>query len=130
MAELKLPKSKRPVNLDLTTIKLPPMAIVSILHRLSGIIIFLLMPIMLYGLQQSLISPEHFFKTKQCFEHGAMKFLLWAFLSGLIYHGLAGIRHLLMDIGFGEHVSAGRKSAYLVLGLATVLILCLGVTLW
>jgi succinate dehydrogenase / fumarate reductase, cytochrome b subunit len=123
-------KQKRPVNLDLTTIKLPPTAIVSILHRISGILIFLLMPVMLYGLQQSLISPEHFLKTQQCFQSSMMSFLAWIFLSALIYHGLAGVRHLLMDVGLGETASTGCKTAWLVLVLAFVLILCLGVALW
>ena len=124
-------QKKRPVNLDLTTIKMPPTAIVSILHRMSGILIFLLMPFMLYELQQSLLSPENFMKTQECFQTcGIMKFLVWVFLSGLIYHGLAGVRHLLMDLGVGESAVAGRKSACLVLGLAFILIVCLGISLW
>lgn len=130
MAVSKSLKSKRPVNLDLTTIKLPPMAVVSILHRVSGIVIFLLMPLMLYALQQSLISPGHFLNTQHCFQHGVMKFLTWAFFSAFIYHFLAGIRHLLMDLGWGDNVPIGRKSACLVLGLSIVLILLLGISLW
>lgn len=123
-------KRQRPVNLDLLTIKQPATAIASILHRISGILIFLLMPVMLYGLQQSLLSPEHFLRTQACLQHGAMKFFVWVFLSALIYHALAGIRHLLMDLGFGEHVSCGQKSAQLVIGLAFLLILWLGISLW
>lgn len=130
MSAVKPLKQKRPVNLDLTTIKMPSTAIVSILHRMSGILIFLLMPLMLYGLQQSLLSPEDFIRTQKCFDICGMKFLVWVFLSGLIYHGLAGIRHLLMDLGVGETATAGRKSACLVLGLAFILIVCLGISLW
>lgn len=122
--------SKRPVNLDLMTIKQPLTAIASILHRLSGIVIFLLMPFMLYTLHQSLLSPEHFLKTQACFECGIMKLLTWAFLSALLYHALAGVRHLLMDLGIGESPETGKKSAYLVLILAIVGIFGLGVYLW
>lgn len=125
----KTSKMKRPVNLDLMTIKQPPTAIVSILHRISGILIFLLMPFMLYALQQSLLSPEDFFRTQQCLTQGFMKFLVWVFFSALIYHVIAGIRHLLMDIGLGEHLATAQKSAWLVLGLAFVCIIWLGVSL-
>ncbi len=130
MSTSKSLKPKRPVNLDLMTIKLPSTAIVSILHRLSGILIFLLMPVMLYGLQQSFLSPEHFMKTQACFQHGGMKFVVWLFLSALIYHGFAGIRHLLMDLGLGETADTGCKTAWLVLILAFGLILFLGISLW
>lgn len=122
-------KMKRPVNLDLLTIKQPHTAIVSILHRISGILIFLLMPFMLYTLQQSLASPEDFLGTQQCFAHSSMKFFVWVFFSALIYHALAGIRHLLMDVGLGEHLPIAKKSAWVVLVLAFVCIVLLGVCL-
>ncbi len=123
-------KSQRPVNLDLLTIKQPITAIVSILHRISGILIFLLMPLMLYGLQHSLASPENFACAHHCFGQSTMKFFTWIFFSALIYHVFAGIRHLLMDIGFGEHVAASRKSAWIVLILSLISILWLGIALW
>lgn len=123
-------KRKRPVNLDLMTIRLPSTAIVSILHRIAGILIFLLMPFMLYGLQQSLLSPEHFMNTQQCIQSGIMKLFIWIFLSSFIYHVVAGVRHLLMDCGIGHTPAAGRKSAWCVFIIAFGLILCLGVKLW
>jgi succinate dehydrogenase / fumarate reductase cytochrome b subunit len=121
---------KRPVNLDLMSIRQPLPAIASILHRISGILLFLLMPFMLYALHQSLISPEHFLKTQECFQHGIMKLITWVFLSALLYHTLAGIRHLLMDFGIGETAITGRKTASLVLLLAFIGIIGLGVYLW
>lgn len=118
---------KRPVNLDLLTIKQPSPAIASILHRISGILIFLLMPFMLYALHQSLMSSENFLKMQEC---GVLKFFTWVFLSALLYHTLAGIRHLLMDLGLGEGPITGRKTAWFVLILASIGIIGLGVYLW
>lgn len=123
-------KSKRPVNLDLMTIKQPITAVVSILHRLSGVMLFLLMPYMLYALQHSLMSPESFNRTMHCLHHGFLKFSVWVFFSALIYHGLAGVRHLLMDFGVGETAVSGRKTAWVVLGLTAILVVSLGWSLW
>lgn len=121
------PISKRPVNLDLMTIKQPSPAIASILHRITGIILFLLMPFMLYALHHSLLSPEHFSKMQEC---GVLKFFVWAFFSALLYHTLAGIRHLLMDLGVGENKITGPKTAWLVFVLTFIGIIGLGVYLW
>ena len=120
-------KSKRPVNLELTKLKFPPMAIVSILHRISGIILFLLLPVMLYFLDQSLASSRSFANLQDNLSNYWHKLLIFGFCSALIYHGLAGIRHLIMDIGFGESLSTGRRSAWLVLIIAAALIIGLGV---
>lgn len=130
MSTSKSLKKKRPVNLALTTIRLPSTAIVSILHRISGILLFVLMPFALYALQQSLISPENFDSTRACFNLPEMRFFIWVFFSALTYHAIAGVRHLLMDLGWGETAVAGRKSACLVLFLAALLIIGWGVNLW
>lgn len=122
--------NNRPVNLDLFSMKFPAMAIASILHRISGILLFLLMPAMLYLLDQSLHSEASFSQMQILLANPLWKLVVWAFGSSLIYHLLAGIRHVLMDIGFGEHLSAGRKSAGLVILLAVVLAILWGVWLW
>jgi succinate dehydrogenase / fumarate reductase, cytochrome b subunit len=121
---------KRPVNLDLGTMKFPAMAIASILHRISGLILFLLLPFILYFLTMSLNSAESFIKVHILLESPYCKLLLWAFCVALIYHLLAGIRHLIMDLGFGEQVSAGRRSAVLVIALAVILTIFLGIWIW
>lgn len=122
--------NKRPVNLDLGSLKYPPMAIASILHRISGILLFLLMPMMLYFLDLSLRSAESFDHLQKVILSPCCKFLLWAFGAAMIYHILAGIRHLLMDLGFGEQLTAGRKSAVTVIVLAIILIIFLGLRIW
>lgn len=121
---------KRPVNLNLISFKYPPMAIASILHRISGVILFLLMPVMLFVLGQSLESESTFAHVKNLFGHPCYKVILWVFGAALIYHVLAGIRHLFMDMGFGEHLHAARRSAVLVIVLAVILSIFLGIWIW
>ena len=118
---------RRPINLDLTRLSYPPMAIASILHRISGIVLFLLLPVSLYFLSLSLRSPQSFDHLQQLLNGCWAKVLLWAFGSAMIYHVLAGLRHIVMDMGWGESLESGRRSAWSVIILAAVLILALGV---
>lgn len=123
-------KTNRPVNLALGTLKFPPMAIASILHRLSGIGIFILLPYMLCMLHCSLTDAASFRATKALIQHPMHKLIIFVFIAAVIYHLLAGIRHIIMDIGFGESVSAGRASAIAVIALAFIFTLLAGLWLW
>jgi len=122
---------QRPINLNLGSLKFPPMAIVSILHRISGIGLFLLLPMMLYFLKLSLTSAasfEHLYLLmKTCVWY---KLVILAFTSALIYHLFAGVRHLLMDMGLGETLVAARRSSFVVIGLSVVGTLLFGAYLW
>ncbi len=119
---------KRPVNLNLASLQYPPMAIVSILHRVSGIVLFLLLPLMIYFLGLSLASEASFDELKTLLSNPFYKCLLWGFSTAFTYHVIAGIRHLSLDLGFGEHLSATRNSARAVLFLSVVSAIFLG--LW
>jgi succinate dehydrogenase / fumarate reductase cytochrome b subunit len=121
---------KRPVNLDLMSLKFPPMAIASILHRLSGLLMFLLLPVMLCFLAKSLAAPESFDTLKMHLASPLVKLIFWAFGSAWIYHVIAGLRHMFMDIGIGESLEAGRRSAIFVIVLAVISTLLLGIWLW
>lgn len=121
---------KRPVNLDLRTIKFPIVAIGSILHRISGFILFFFIPVCLWGLQTSLRSPDSYASLANCLSNPILAFIIWAFVAALIYHLLAGIRHLLMDLGIGETLRGARGSVVFVFILAIVLIVLAGVWLW
>lgn len=121
---------KRPVNLDLGSLKFPPMAIASILHRISGVVLFLLLPMLLFIFGQSLKSEESFVQLGILLTHPCYKLVLWAFGAAMIYHVLAGMRHLCMDMGFGEHLSTGRRTAILVIVLAVILSIILGIWIW
>ena len=122
---------ERPVNLDLGSLAYPPMAIASILHRISGIILFLFLPLMLYFLSLSLQSEDSFvhFQTV-ILAYSCSKLLLWAFSTAFFYHVLAGVRHLLMDIGCGEQLIISKRSAIFVIGVSVIAAIFLGVLIW
>lgn len=121
---------QRPVNLNLFTIKFPIPAIVSILHRISGFILFLCIPFLLWLLQISLSSINHFDELQAFLGQPLVTILVWGVLAALFFHLVAGIRHLLMDLGFGESLKAGRFSAWAVVILSIALTLIAGVWLW
>jgi succinate dehydrogenase / fumarate reductase, cytochrome b subunit len=121
---------QRPKNLNLFTIRFPIPAIISILHRISGVILFLIIPFMLWGLSLSLASPQDFDDLHLFLSSPLMKLLIWGCLSAFIYHFVAGIRHLLMDIHVGEELKSGRLSAKLTLFVSILLIILTGIWLW
>lgn len=121
--------NKRPINLDLTTLKFPPAAIASILHRLSGVVVFLFIPLLLWLLQVSL-DTKGFTDLQVVFSHPFTKLILWAILAALVYHLIAGIRHLLMDMHIAEGKESGKISALIVMWLSLVFILAIGGWLW
>lgn len=121
---------KRPVNLDLRTIRFPLTAIVSILHRLSGLFIFISVPFLLWALAASVDSPESFYHLQSCLTQPGMKALLTLLIAATIYHTFAGMRHILMDCGLGESLQSGRLGAKLVLLSSAVTVVLLGVWLW
>ena len=119
-------KTKRPVNLDIGTIKLPITSYVSILHRVSGVVLFLAVALMLWVLDMSLASEQSFKSLKECLSSPIVQTVIWATLAALAYHVVAGIRHLIMDLGVGEDsFETGRRSAWLVVVVAVVVIVSL-----
>jgi len=123
-------KDQRPKNLNLLTIRMPLPAIVSILHRLSGIILFFFIPVALWGLQLSLTSEQDFTNLQVFFSNTAVKIITWGLIAALIYHFVAGIRHLLMDIHIGEELKSGRITSVLTLIISALLIILMGIWLW
>ncbi len=123
-------KKRPPKNLNLFTIRFPIPAIASILHRISGFILFILIPFILWGLYLSLDSEQGFDNLHQLLTTPWIKFVIWMSLSAFLYHFIAGIRHLLMDIGIGEALKSGRLSAILTIIIAGLLIILTGVWLW
>ena len=121
---------KRPVNLDLTTIKFPLSALTSIAHRISGIALFVALPILLWLLDRSLASPESFAEMKTLLATPLAKLVVWGILAALLYHLTAGIKHLIMDMGIGETLEGGRRGAFTVVVVSIVLILLAGVWVW
>lgn len=121
---------KRPVNLDIATIKLPITAVVSILHRFSGIFLFAGAAVLLWMLDSSLDSQESFAAVRDASANPVFKFILWAVLSALAYHTVMGVRHLIMECGIGESLKGGVTGAWLVVVISAVLIALIGVWVW
>ena len=129
MAEMTL-KKKRPKNLDLMTIRLPLPGILSILHRVSGAVLFLLLPILLWLFESSLTSPETFAVFKSIAAHPLVKLIMLGLIWLYLHHFCAGIRYLLLDLHKGIDLESARQSARLVLIVSLTLTVILGVWLW
>ena len=123
-------KDKRPVNLDISSIHLPLAAYTSILHRISGVIIFVGVAILLWLFDLSLSTEESFNSIREIMVSPLVKFIVWGILSALAYHLVAGVKHLLMDMGIGESKEAAPLGAKITIVVSAVLIIALGVWLW
>lgn len=123
-------KDKRPVNLDIGSMKLPITAYVSITHRLSGVFLFLISGLLIWALDISLSSEESFQALGEMLSSPLATLLMWAIATGLSYHALSGVKHIIMDFGVGETMEGGVLGARIVIGLAIVLAAIWGVLLW
>ena len=115
---------------DLPTYRLPAAGIVSILHRISGASLFLMLPFLLYLLQQSLQSPESYIHFRELVGHPLVKLVLLGLLWAFLHHFCAGIRYLTLDMHMGTDLAAARSSSYAVVGVSLVMTVILGVWLW
>ncbi len=104
-------KRKRPKNLDLLTIRMPITAKVSILHRITGVLLFLSIPLLIYLLQLSLSDAQGYADAVAIVNGGVVKLFLFFLLWALLHHLLAGLRFLLIDIDVGVDINVARKSA-------------------
>jgi succinate dehydrogenase / fumarate reductase cytochrome b subunit len=121
----------RPVYLDLAKIRLPLPGLVSILHRVSGAVLFLLgIPLLLAGVGASLASAESFAALKALVANPLGKLVLLGFAWAYLHHFCAGIRYLLLDLHAGIELPAARQSSVIVLVVSLVLVLMVGVRLW
>jgi succinate dehydrogenase / fumarate reductase cytochrome b subunit len=123
-------KDNRPKNLELQTLKFPLPAITSILHRISGVIVFVGIAILLFLLAESLSSEQGFSNVQQWLTAPLVKFVVWGVLAGLLYHLIAGIKHLVMDTGIGETLQGGINAAWLVVIVSAIAIIAAGVWIW
>lgn len=123
-------KDNRPVNLDIGTIRLPVTAYASISHRISGVILVVAAFLMLWALDMSLASAEGFATIGDILSSTLARLITWAILVALLYHSLAGVRHLIMDCGIGESLEGGILGARIVFVLTAAGAALLGVALW
>jgi succinate dehydrogenase / fumarate reductase cytochrome b subunit len=118
--------NNRPVNLDLRTIRMPLTAILSIIHRISGVIIFLGMPILLWMFGKSLNSEYDFLYLMSKLDNIFIKLIFIGILAALVYHIIAGVKHLFMDIGIGESEQGAKIATRLVLIISLISLAILG----
>jgi len=122
---------------DLTTYRLPPAGWVSILHRASGVIMFLLMPFIIWMFDVSVSSEISFSKFKAAFNSGLgfvpgvfIKLVALALIWAYLHHFIAGLRHLYMDVNHAVSKEFGKSSALVTLTLSIALTLVLGAKLF
>lgn len=121
----------RPVYLNLARIRLPLPGLVSILHRISGAVLFLIaIPLVLYAVQTSLSSADAYASLRAMLAHPLLKLALVGLLWAYLHHFFAGIRYLLLDLHVGDDLKSARQSSVIVLGASIALTLLIAVRLW
>ena len=116
---------KRPIFLNLFQIRLPVSGVVSILHRVTGVMLFLCIPVSLWMLNASLTSEQQFQHLVDVLHHPVSITLVILIVWALLHHLLAGIRHLLLDLDIGVGKAMSTKSSWLVAIAAPLLALAL-----
>lgn len=122
--------ARRPKYLNLFQIRQPVPAIVSILHRFSGAMLFLFAWALLWLLQAALQSPDSYGEAVALFDHPLAKLFLLGMLWAFLHHFFAGIRYLLLDLHVGVELGPARASAWTVLFVSLTLTVLAGTWLW
>ncbi|OBX75403.1 succinate dehydrogenase, cytochrome b556 subunit [Moraxella atlantae] len=122
-------KSNRPVVLPLSLVvevnSKNPVAMTSITHRVSGVVLFLMIPVLLWVFQHSLATPEGF---AHIFDNILVRLLVWVLAAATGYHFVMGIKHLLADMGMNEELKSGRTAA--IVGFVIALLWVLASFVW
>lgn len=123
-------KTERPKHLALHQIKMPLPSIVSILHRVSGLMLFFALPLLLWMLQASLRSIETYTGLADVLQQTPVKIVLIGLLWAFLHHFCAGIRFLLVDLHCLRSLELARNSSKAVLAVSLLLTVFLGVKIW
>jgi succinate dehydrogenase / fumarate reductase cytochrome b subunit len=123
-------RRERPKNLDLATVKFPITATASILHRVSGIIVFIALAIFLTLLNYSLTSEADFSRVAGYFDNFLIEFVMWGSLTALAYHAVFGVRHMIQDLGVWEEMESASLSAKAGFVITAVLSALAGILVW
>jgi succinate dehydrogenase / fumarate reductase cytochrome b subunit len=116
--------------LQIIRYRLPAAGVVSILHRVSGAMMFLLLPFILYLFDLSITSEISFDSLKGFTSHWFVKLLILAVSWGYLHHFCGGIRHLIMDAHIGLSKEEARKSAHVVFWVSVPLTLMVALKLF
>ena len=121
---------KRPKHLAILQIRLPFPGIVSIVHRITGVGLFLLLPFLIWLLDKSLLDQSSFEEFRDIIANPLVKLVLLGLLWAYLHHFCAGIRYLFLDIGKGLDLPCARKSAAAVVAVSLTLTVVIGGILW
>lgn len=121
--------NKRPVFLTLYQIRMPVTAVLSILHRIFGVVMVIAIPLLIYQLDKSVSSEQAYAEVVECFSSPWIRLLTGVLAWFFIYHLLAGIRFLILDLGVGTERVMARNSAWLVYALSLLAAIVLAVVL-
>jgi succinate dehydrogenase / fumarate reductase, cytochrome b subunit len=121
---------KRPKHLALHLIRLPLPGIVSILHRVSGALLFFTLPLLLWMLQSSLLSIETYTELAGSLQHPAFKIFLLVGLWAFMHHFCAGLRYLAVDMHWISDLAQARNSSKVVMAVSLAMTVLVGAKLW
>ncbi len=119
----------RPVFLNLLQIRLPLGGVVSILHRVTGVLLVLSLPLLLYLLQQALADPAAYASLSAALHAPFGKALALVAMTLLAQHFFSGLRHLLLDLDLGAGKLAARRLAWLTFAATGITVVLVGVCL-
>jgi succinate dehydrogenase / fumarate reductase cytochrome b subunit len=122
----------RPKFLNLLTLgpKMSITAKASILHRISGFLLFLSIPFVLFILQLSLTSPDFYTAFYSICSSWMMKVVYIVLIAAFMYHMCAGVRFLFLDIDKGTSIKTAKTTAWIVIMVSLILTGVLGVLIW
>jgi succinate dehydrogenase / fumarate reductase cytochrome b subunit len=121
---------KRPKHLALHLIKLPLPGFVSILHRVSGLLLFLALPLLLLMLQFSLRSIETFTELMDTLSQPLAKLVILGLSWAFLHHFCAGLRYLAIDMHLVGNLAQARNTSWAVMLVSLVLTVLVGAALW
>lgn len=123
---------QRPIFLDVPKLgsKMSITAKISILHRISGVLMFLAIPFVLCLFHRSLTSPEFYQSAYHVTKFPIMKLIYWVLLWSIMHHMCAGIRFLFLDTHVGIGRNTAKKTAYWVIVVSLLLTVLLGILTW
>ena len=117
---------KRPKHLALHKIKLPLPGFISILHRMSGVLLFFSLPLLLWMLQASTRSIETYTQLVEILQHPFSKLVMLGLIWAFLHHFCAGLRYLALDLHIGSSLAQARTSSKWVLGVSLPLTVLIG----
>jgi succinate dehydrogenase / fumarate reductase cytochrome b subunit len=120
----------RPAFFDLFAIRFPVTAIVSIAHRVSGVFLALLIPMLAFVLQRTLAGADTYAGVAAAFQATGVRIVALLAVWALAHHAAAGVRHLLFDIEVGTRLGPARASAWAVFAIEAIVVLSAIGALW